>query len=375
MAHYPNSPSPSSSLGLSPMASGVGSVSPGKLSHVVIIPQRRPKQRERGFIRAYAPDLLNCGIDQAAFLAFIDGFNKAVVAHPIVSAFNLAGAAVGVVPMSVTPIAGWVSLGVQVAAEVVTEVMARSSQNSYLKKMNEELFRPHGLYCLIMAYDIKSRNDIVQFDLGTDHDAAGGSATPTPLPANITQLQARFRSNDGILGAAQFPVPADLVFFDPNNEPPPEYEDLDDSSDSERSGGKRESSGSGRGFMQKLDKAEAALETWQDLKAQVKFKKKNPTSVIGSLLHPKAELSRKDVQKQEKQEAKKERKAAKQERKAEKRLRKDPDKEPKKRKIKPGILYLMIVNMPSEEDMNQAQNLLRAEAMQRGDEGTELDQR
>lgn len=137
--------------------------------------------------------------------------------------------------------------------------------------MNEELFRPHGLYCLIMAYDIKSRNDIVQFDLGTDHDAAGGSATQSPLPANITRLQARFRSNDGILGAAQFPVPADLVFFDPNNEPPPEYEDLDDSSDSERNSGKRESSGSGRGFMQKLDKAEAALETWQDLKAQVKF--------------------------------------------------------------------------------------------------------
>lgn len=121
-----NLQSPTDRTTSSTMASVLGSTSPGKLSHVVIIPQRRPKQRERGFIRAYAPALHHCGIDQATFLAFIDGLNAAVSAHPILSAFNLAGAAAGWVPAAVTPIAGAVGLGVQVVAGVMTELNARS---------------------------------------------------------------------------------------------------------------------------------------------------------------------------------------------------------------------------------------------------------
>lgn len=41
----------------------------GKLSFPVILPQRRPKNRSRGFIRAYAPVLESCRIDQATWLA------------------------------------------------------------------------------------------------------------------------------------------------------------------------------------------------------------------------------------------------------------------------------------------------------------------
>jgi hypothetical protein len=37
----------------------------GRLPLTVVLPQRRPKDRSRGFIRAYAPVLENCGIDQA----------------------------------------------------------------------------------------------------------------------------------------------------------------------------------------------------------------------------------------------------------------------------------------------------------------------
>lgn len=44
----------------------------------VIIPQRRPETRERGMVRAYAPMLLDCGIDQATFLSFLDFFDEAV---------------------------------------------------------------------------------------------------------------------------------------------------------------------------------------------------------------------------------------------------------------------------------------------------------
>ncbi|KAL4972051.1 hypothetical protein BDW66DRAFT_155090 [Aspergillus desertorum] len=40
----------------------------GWLRLPVIIPQRRPGVRVRGFVRAYAPDLEPCGIDQDTFM-------------------------------------------------------------------------------------------------------------------------------------------------------------------------------------------------------------------------------------------------------------------------------------------------------------------
>jgi hypothetical protein len=40
----------------------------GRLPCPVIIPQRRPRDKKRGFVRAYAPVLESCGIDQKTFL-------------------------------------------------------------------------------------------------------------------------------------------------------------------------------------------------------------------------------------------------------------------------------------------------------------------
>ncbi|KAK8061640.1 hypothetical protein PG994_008006, partial [Apiospora phragmitis] len=361
-----NQPSPPAPAASFPMGSVLGSAAPGKLPHVIIIPQRRPRKRDRGFIRAYAPDLLRCGIDQATFLAFIDELNAAVSSHPILSAINLAGAAAGFVPASVTPIAGVVGLGVQVVAGVVTEVIARSSQNSYLEKMNNELFRPRGLYCLVMAYDIKSRSNVVQFDLRADHSAA--SIEPSPPSPQTTQSQARFRSNDGVVGAAQFPVSAELVFLDPQDEPPIPYDNGDSETSEDRSF-ESESSKGGNSFTNKLATTAASLQSRQDLKAQVKFQKKNPTSMISSLLDPKAELSSKDVRKQEKREAKQERKAEKQKRKADKRQRKHPNRVPKERKVKPVSFFHGNVSLPVPqyalaEEMNTADDLFKAGAMQ-----------
>ena len=42
----------------------------------VVIPQRRPKNKARGFVRAYAPVLGDCGIDQATFLTFLKSFHQ-----------------------------------------------------------------------------------------------------------------------------------------------------------------------------------------------------------------------------------------------------------------------------------------------------------
>jgi hypothetical protein len=46
------------------------------LAAPVILPQRRPEDRSRGWTRAFAPALQDCGIDEQMFLQFIDDFNK-----------------------------------------------------------------------------------------------------------------------------------------------------------------------------------------------------------------------------------------------------------------------------------------------------------
>jgi hypothetical protein len=48
----------------------------GRLQCPVVLPQKRPQSKDRGFVRAYAPMLADCGIDQATFLEFLDDFDK-----------------------------------------------------------------------------------------------------------------------------------------------------------------------------------------------------------------------------------------------------------------------------------------------------------
>lgn len=53
----------------------------GQLPCPVIIPQRRPHKKSRGFVNAYAPVLANCGIDQDTFMQF----HKAMYKSSLVS--------------------------------------------------------------------------------------------------------------------------------------------------------------------------------------------------------------------------------------------------------------------------------------------------
>jgi hypothetical protein len=61
----------------------------GNLSCPVIIPQKRPGGKTRGFIRAYAPDLEACGIDQSSFLDFEYGFERAIRLSPAFHSMQL----------------------------------------------------------------------------------------------------------------------------------------------------------------------------------------------------------------------------------------------------------------------------------------------
>lgn len=96
-----------------------------RLPKAVVIPQRRPSDRARGFVRAYAPDLLRCDIDQATFLRFIDGLNRSVACNAAVEAVGLAGEAVGAVPGSEFVGAPIIGTALQVAAGAYKEINAR----------------------------------------------------------------------------------------------------------------------------------------------------------------------------------------------------------------------------------------------------------
>ncbi len=50
---------------------------PHRIPCPVIIPQRRPRNKDRGFVRAYAPVLADCGISQDVFLQFLEDWDKA----------------------------------------------------------------------------------------------------------------------------------------------------------------------------------------------------------------------------------------------------------------------------------------------------------
>lgn len=88
----------------------------------VILPQRRPKDRSRGFVRAYAPVLVSAGIDQATWLEFIELFDKASQASPWLNAINLATLATTFLPQG---IAIAVSLAVQIGVKVAIEMQSR----------------------------------------------------------------------------------------------------------------------------------------------------------------------------------------------------------------------------------------------------------
>jgi hypothetical protein len=94
----------------------------GRLPLTVVLPQRRPKDRSRGFIRAYAPMLENCGIDQATWLSFLDTFQKSSAANPWLNAINMASFATFALPH---PIGIAVGYAIGKITDAAIEVHAR----------------------------------------------------------------------------------------------------------------------------------------------------------------------------------------------------------------------------------------------------------
>lgn len=94
----------------------------GKLPCPVIIPQRRPRDKRRGFVRAYAPVLKDCGIDQETFLEFLKNFHESAKEDKWLRVVNVSAMIAGMAPSAIVM---GVSIAVQVAVGVAMEVQRR----------------------------------------------------------------------------------------------------------------------------------------------------------------------------------------------------------------------------------------------------------
>lgn len=131
--------------------------SPTPLRCPVIIPQRRPGARDRGFISAYAPDLIQKGISETTFLLFLKNFHLASQASPLLNIVFVGAGIAGFLPFPPAMIASTV---VQVAAGTAMELQRRSRTNDFLPQVNEVLFMPRGLFAMIMTFDPVGRRGV-----------------------------------------------------------------------------------------------------------------------------------------------------------------------------------------------------------------------
>ena len=120
-----------------------------KLPFPVILPQRRPGTKARGFVRAYSPVLEEIDVSQEAFLRFLKDFHKAAQASPIFDVVMIATAIAAAYP---DPVIGLGVQAVQVAVGIGQEIQERFRTNKFLTQANKDLFMPRGLYAMIVTY-------------------------------------------------------------------------------------------------------------------------------------------------------------------------------------------------------------------------------
>ncbi|KAK7921535.1 heterokaryon incompatibility protein-domain-containing protein [Apiospora marii] len=174
----------------------------GMLALPVVITQRRPGSRVRGFVRAYSPLLENVGIDQSTFLDFLDKLNKSAEPSPWIQAINLASFAGQAVPEPFTII---ISLAVKKAADATSELHSRFKTNRFLDQVNKSFFAPRGLVALVMTWKPSQNSDMVTT---ADFDMKASIAKTS----SSTRQRRPFDSSSGAT-SFEWPETAPLVFL------------------------------------------------------------------------------------------------------------------------------------------------------------------
>ncbi|KAE9379547.1 hypothetical protein N431DRAFT_303924, partial [Stipitochalara longipes BDJ] len=230
----------------------------GKLALPVVLPQRRPKDRSRGFIRAYAPVLMTCGINQAMFLDFLETFNLASQASPWINAINLAGFAFMALPAGISQAAG---LALMMAVKVVSNMDSRKRYNSFLDKINDDFYRPRGLYCMVLTWDPESSDLEVGVNTAAVHSMIASKIKP---PKGIAQKAVHsLRPSMGKTNGVCFTQTAPLLF--------PKLDELN---------ARSQSSAEERSTKEKLKGAANFVGEYFDRRAQATYAAENPGSQL-----------------------------------------------------------------------------------------------
>jgi hypothetical protein len=172
-----------------------------KITCPVVLPQRRPKDRARGFVRAYAPVLADAGIEQDTFLDFIDTFNKVIEPSPWLHAINLAGLAGLSMPME--PMMMLLDLGVALTSAAVIEAQSRFKSNRFLDRLNEEFFAPRGLASFLVTWKPEADDMVTAVNLGNG-GASSQELSPEPVLAGLARTYAASSSSPSQMGLGRF---------------------------------------------------------------------------------------------------------------------------------------------------------------------------
>lgn len=226
----------------------------GRLPAPVIVPQKRPDMRSRGFVRAYAPALAECNVDQAAFLDFLEGFHKEINKHGYFNATNLAVAlSVMSYTLSVAPsaIVHFTALAVHTSIEAGRRLYISKKTNSYIDEINAYYFQPRGLYAMIMTYKPDSKDSSSTLDF----DTATATAVDTRHNTDSKPSTQDYKSSSGKMLNQQIPECCPLIF--------PELE---------RASGEQKQNA----FKRSL----AFTRDYYDRRGQAEFAAKNPDSAL-----------------------------------------------------------------------------------------------
>ncbi|KAM0501075.1 hypothetical protein ACHAP8_004803 [Fusarium lateritium] len=232
-----------------------------RLEMPVILAQRRPKNRSRGFVRGYAPILEDVGIDQETWLDFLDKFDAAAMASPWIQVLNFAEIGGLFVPFAPS-IA--ISAAVYLTIEITKDMHSRQKYDYespiFLldadRKLNEEYFYPRGLCCLIMTW---------REDTGRAHEMVDLNKTiASSMNSEDSGITDKLKRSSGkTYGDFSLPEAAPLIF--------PTLDVLDDA-DTEESNGFKKSMAEKKNFVAE----------YYDKRAQAEFAHKNTDNALAN---------------------------------------------------------------------------------------------
>ncbi|KAF5000277.1 hypothetical protein FGRMN_1909 [Fusarium graminum] len=233
---------------------GLTSGQPGaRLDLPVILAQRRPKDRTRGFVRGYAPALEEFGIDEAAWLDFLDKFDQSTLASPWIQVINFAEIGGFFIPFAPS-IA--ISAAVYITIDVAQDLNSRQRSNKFLTRMNEQYFYPKGLCCLIMTW---------REDTGKSHDVVDLTSTvASSMGSYDSGITNKFKNSSGkTYGDFALPEAAPLVF--------PTLDVLAAANNEESTG-----------FKQSLGNKKTYINEYFDKRAQAQFALNKPDNLLAN---------------------------------------------------------------------------------------------